>query len=90
MKHMIAAALILAVSPALAGGEFSAGSKAKSWNLFGEESALFEGKVVDALLKFTTPVVMSNRPSESAAKGFAVAISCEDAVLWRVAPSATS
>jgi len=54
MRHLIAAAaLILATAPALAEGEFSAGSKAKSWNLFGEETARFEGKVVDALCLLT-------------------------------------
>ena len=53
MRHVIAAALILAASPALAEGEFSAGSKAKSWSLFGEEKARFEGKVVDALCVLT-------------------------------------
>ena len=53
MRHVIAAALILAASPTLAGGEFSAGSKAKSWSLFGEEKARFEGKVVDALCLLT-------------------------------------
>jgi hypothetical protein len=37
----------------LAEGEFAAGSKAKSWNLSGEEKALFEGKVVDALCALT-------------------------------------
>ncbi len=42
MRHLItAAALILAATPALAEGEFSAGSKAKSWDLFGEETARF-------------------------------------------------
>ncbi len=54
MRHLIAAtALVLAAAPALAGGEFSAGSKAKSWTLFGEETARFEGKVVDALCLLT-------------------------------------
>ena len=53
MKHLAAAALILAAAPALAEGEFSAGSKAKSWNLSGEETARFEGKVVDALCLLT-------------------------------------
>jgi hypothetical protein len=47
-KLTVAAALLLAATPAFA-GEFSAGSKAKSWNLFGEEMGVFEGKVVDAL-----------------------------------------
>ena len=54
MRHVIAAALILAASPTLAGGEFSAGSKAKSWSLFGEEKARFEGRVVDALCVLTS------------------------------------
>lgn len=47
----IAAALIAAVSatPAIAQGEFSEGSQAKSWNLFGEEKARFEGVAIDAL-----------------------------------------
>ena len=53
MKHLAAAALILAAAPALAEGEFSAGSKARSWNLSGEETARFEGKVVDALCLLT-------------------------------------
>ena len=54
MRHPIAAAaLILAAAPALAEGEFSAGSKVKSWNLSGEETARFEGKVVDALCLLT-------------------------------------
>jgi len=53
MKYLAIAALILAAAPALAGGEFSTGSKAKSWNLFGEEKARFEGKVVDALCALT-------------------------------------
>ena len=53
MKRMIVAAILLAASPALADGEFAAGSKAKSWNLFGEEKALFEGKVIDALCALT-------------------------------------
>ena len=50
MRYLITAAvLILAASPALAEGDFAAGSKAKSWNLQGEEKARFEGTVVDAL-----------------------------------------
>jgi hypothetical protein len=53
MKYLVVAALILAASAALAEGEFSAGSKAKSWDLFGEEKARFEGKVVDALCVLT-------------------------------------
>ncbi len=53
MKRMIIALALLAASPALAEGEFAAGSKAKSWNLQGQENALFEGKVVDALCALT-------------------------------------
>ena len=54
MRHLItAAALLLAATPALAEGAFSAGSEAKSWGLFGEETARFEGKVVDALCVLT-------------------------------------
>jgi len=52
MKRLIFAIALLA-SPALAEGEFAAGSKAKSWNLLGQENALFEGKVVDALCALT-------------------------------------
>jgi hypothetical protein len=53
MRYVILLALLLAPAPALADGAFSAGSKAKSWNLTGEEKALFEGKVVDALCLLT-------------------------------------
>ena len=55
-RMMMAVALLaapLAATPALAEGEFSAGSKARSWNLSGEETARFEGKVVDALCLLT-------------------------------------
>jgi len=41
-------AALFAVSPALA-QDFSAGSEAKSWNLFAEQPALFEARVVDIL-----------------------------------------
>ncbi len=61
MKRMIVATVLfgalfaapLAATPALAEGEFSAGSEAKSWSLMGEEMARFEGKVVDALCALT-------------------------------------
>lgn len=53
MKRIIVAIALLTASPALAEGEFAAGSKAKSWNLLGQENALFEGKVVDALCALT-------------------------------------
>jgi hypothetical protein len=57
MRRLIFAAVLLAaplgIGSALADGEFSAGSKAKSWNLLGEENALFEGAVIDALCVLT-------------------------------------
>jgi len=57
MKRLIVAVALLAASvafgPALAEGEFSAGSEAKSWNLQGEEKARFEGTVIDALCAVT-------------------------------------
>ena len=46
----LAAALAGAVAgvlPAFAEGDFSAGSRAKEWGLFGEEKARFSGRVVD-------------------------------------------
>ena len=49
MRGMILAAALLAAAPAPAQEDFSEGSEAKSWNLFGEEKARFEGRVVDAL-----------------------------------------
>ncbi len=55
-RMMMAVALLaapLAATPALAEGEFSAGSQANSWSLLGEEKARFEGKVVDALCVLT-------------------------------------
>ena len=53
MKRMMIAIALLTASPALADGDFSAGSKAKSWGLFGEEKARFEGKVTDVLCLLT-------------------------------------
>ena len=53
MRGMIVAMALLAAGPALAEGPFSEGSEAKSWNLFGEEKARFEGRVVDALCVLT-------------------------------------
>jgi hypothetical protein len=52
MKRMIAA-LALIASPALADGEFSAGSEAQSWGLLGEEQARFEGRVIDVVCHLT-------------------------------------
>jgi hypothetical protein len=51
MKRLILVAA-LAASPAMA-GDFSEGSKAKSWGLLGEELARFEGTVIDALCVLT-------------------------------------
>lgn len=52
---MRAFALILPLlaAPALAEGEFSAGSEAKPWGTLGEEKALFSGTVVDILCDLT-------------------------------------
>lgn len=57
MKRMILA-LVVASTPALSGpaladGDFSAGSQAKSWGLLGEELARFEGRVTDVLCQLT-------------------------------------
>jgi len=52
MKRLILAISLLA-TPALAEGDFSAGSQAKSWGLLGEELARFEGRVTDALCQLT-------------------------------------
>ncbi len=55
MKRIMIAAAVLATlaSPAMAEGEFSEGSNAKSWNLLGEEKAKFEGVAIDALCVLT-------------------------------------
>ena len=51
MKHLIAL-LALTASP-LAAQDFSAGSEAKTWNLYAEVPATFEAKVVDILCELT-------------------------------------
>ena len=51
MKKLICALSILA-SPVMA-QDFSEGSEAKSWNLYAEEPALFEARVVDVLCELT-------------------------------------
>ena len=51
MRYLIAIAAI-AASP-LAAQDFSEGSTAKSWNLFGEIPGFFEAKVVDPLCELT-------------------------------------
>ena len=53
MKRLILAAALLAAPPALAEGPYSEGSQAKSWGLLGEETARFEGTVIDALCVLT-------------------------------------
>jgi hypothetical protein len=49
---MIAIALLVA-TPAIAEGDFAAGSKANSWGLAGEENSIFEATVIDALCFLT-------------------------------------
>lgn len=56
MIKSIASALLLAalaLSGTAAAQDFSAGSKAKEWNLYGEEKAIFSGKVVDLLCELS-------------------------------------
>lgn len=55
---MLAAALVLSgtligATGVSAEGEFAEGSKAKNWNLLGQENAIFEAKVVDILCELT-------------------------------------
>ncbi len=49
---LLTAAWIMAPAM-LSAQDFSAGSKAQSWNLYAEQPALFEAKVVDALCAIT-------------------------------------
>lgn len=53
MRYLLLAVLLLFSSPALAEGEYAAGSEAKSWGLLGEEKALFTAEVVDILCTLT-------------------------------------
>lgn len=53
MRSLVVILALTAAGPALADGPFSEGSEAKSWSLFGEEKARFEGRVVDALCVLT-------------------------------------
>lgn len=53
MKRIVVAVALLAASPALAEGDFAAGSEAKSWGLAGEANAIFEATVIDALCYMT-------------------------------------
>lgn len=55
MKHILSILALLgatALSPASA-QDFSEGSKAKSWGLYGEKKALFKGRITDALCELT-------------------------------------
>lgn len=49
----LATALMLAAGAAMADGDFSEGSQAKEWNVFGVEKARFEARVVDAVCALT-------------------------------------
>ncbi|MEX0284391.1 MAG: hypothetical protein AB3N23_07240 [Paracoccaceae bacterium] len=52
MKRVIAALCMLAAGP-VAAQDFSEGSTARSWNLYAEQPAMFEAKVVDLLCELT-------------------------------------
>ena len=52
MRHL-AFALALALPTAAAAQDFSAGSEAKSWNLYAEQPARFEARVVDILCELS-------------------------------------
>ena len=51
VRTLLSAVLLSTVSVHAA--DFSEGSKAKAWNLYGEEKALFSGKVVDIMCELT-------------------------------------
>lgn len=57
VQSLTAAVVALACSslivPVAQAEDFSKGSKAKEWNLYGEQKALFSGKVVDILCELT-------------------------------------
>lgn len=53
LRKIIAITCLLAVPAHAEEGAFSEGSKAKSWNLTGQEKALFSAKVVDVLCELT-------------------------------------
>ena len=52
MKRFLATALTLIAAP-LAAQDFSEGSEARSWNLYAEQPALFDAKVVDVMCELT-------------------------------------
>ena len=53
MRYQIIVAVLLAAAPALAQSDFSAGSEANEWGLFGEQKAPFTGRVTDAVCALT-------------------------------------
>lgn len=53
MIRLLALALVVAAGVARAEGPFSAGSQASPWGLQGEETARFDGRVVDVLCVLT-------------------------------------
>ncbi|MEP5728287.1 MAG: hypothetical protein ABJL67_02820 [Sulfitobacter sp.] len=52
MKHLLTAALMFLTTPLLA-QDFSENSNAKPWNLYAEEPALFDARVVDVMCELT-------------------------------------
>ena len=53
-QSLLASAFLISVAASSAiAADFSQGSKAKEWNLYGEEKALFSGKVVDMLCELS-------------------------------------
>lgn len=53
MTRMLAAMMAIALAPPLLAQDFSAGSEAKSWNLYAEAPARFEATVIDVLCDLT-------------------------------------
>ena len=49
----VSAATVLLLTASAHAADFSQGSKAKAWNLYGEEKAKFSGKVVDILCELS-------------------------------------
>lgn len=52
MKHVMMLCLVALAAPAMA-QDFSQGSEAKPWNLYGEQPARFEARVVDILCELS-------------------------------------
>lgn len=53
LRHLITALALVAAPASAQDFAFEAGSQATTWNLFAEEPALFEAKVVDLLCEIT-------------------------------------